>query len=140
MPPLCLIASTSVSQGSSSAPIVLLIIGILSVLGLIIGLKLNAFLALILSALIVSLGVGYVDGEDAGKRMADVVNGFGAAAGSIGIAIAMAAIIGKCMLDSGAADRIVLALPVSDRHGRSDHTYAGSAHSGSFIGLVDPGR
>jgi GntP family gluconate:H+ symporter len=92
---------------SSSAPIVLLVIGILSVLGLIIGLKLNAFLALIISALIVSLGVGYVDGEEAGARMNEVVNGFGGAAGSIGIAIAMAAIIGKCMLDSGAADRIV---------------------------------
>lgn len=93
--------------GSSSAPVVLLVIGILSVLGLIIGLKLNAFLALIISALIVSLGVGYVDGEEAGARMNEVVNGFGGAAGSIGIAIAMAAIIGKCMLDSGAADRIV---------------------------------
>ena len=93
--------------GSSSAPIILLVVGILSVLGLIIGLKLNAFLALIISALIVSLGVGYVDGQDAGSRMQAVVNGFGGAAGSIGIAIAMAAIIGKCMLDSGAADRIV---------------------------------
>ena len=36
-----------------------------------------------------------------------VVQGFGSAAGGIGIVIAMAAIIGKCMLDSGAADRIV---------------------------------
>ncbi len=95
--------------GSTSAPVILLVIGILSVLGLIIGLKLNAFLALIISALIVSLGVGYVDGEDAGSRMQEVVDGFGSAAGGIGIAIAMAAIIGKCMLDSGAADRIVRA-------------------------------
>ncbi len=39
--------------------------------------------------------------------MQAVVDGFGSAAGGIGIAIAMAAIIGKCMLDSGAADRIV---------------------------------
>jgi H+/gluconate symporter-like permease len=104
---LSLIASATTDGGSSSAPIVLLVIGILSVLGLIIGLKLNAFLALIISALIVSLGVGYVDGQDAGSRMKEVVDGFGSAAGSIGIAIAMAAIIGKCMLDSGAADRIV---------------------------------
>ena len=89
------------------APVVLLVIGIVSVLGMIIGLKLNAFMALIISALIVSLGVGWVDGEDAGSRMAAVVQGFGGAAGGIGIVIAMAAIIGKCMLDSGAADRIV---------------------------------
>ncbi|MGI9473564.1 MAG: GntP family permease [Rubripirellula sp.] len=88
-------------------PVLLLVIGIVSVLGMIIGLKLNAFLALIISALIVSLGVGLVNGEDAGSRMGAVVQGFGGAAGGIGIVIAMAAIIGKCMLDSGAADRIV---------------------------------
>ena len=88
-------------------PVILLVIGIVSVLGMIIGLKLNAFLALIISALIVSLGVGLVEGANAGSRMNAVVQGFGSAAGSIGIVIAMAAIIGKCMLDSGAADRIV---------------------------------
>ncbi|MEM6690866.1 MAG: SLC13 family permease [Planctomycetota bacterium] len=89
------------------APIILLVVGIVSVLGMIIGLKLNAFLALILSALIVSLGVGWVDGGSAGSRMNAVKDAFGVSAGGIGIVIAMAAIIGKCMLDSGAADRIV---------------------------------
>lgn len=91
-------------------PVALLVIGIVSVLGLIIGLKLNAFLALIISALIVSLGVGFFISdtpESAGARMAAVVTAFGKSAGGIGIVIAMAAIIGKCMLDSGAADRIV---------------------------------
>ncbi|MCA8995593.1 MAG: GntP family permease, partial [Planctomycetaceae bacterium] len=36
-----------------------------------------------------------------------IATGFGSTATSIGILIAMAAIIGKCLLDSGAADRIV---------------------------------
>ena len=36
-----------------------------------------------------------------------VASGFGNTAGKIGILIAMASIIGKCLLDSGAADRIV---------------------------------
>jgi gluconate:H+ symporter, GntP family len=36
-----------------------------------------------------------------------IASGFGSTAGSIGILIAMASIIGKCLLDSGAADRIV---------------------------------
>ena len=85
----------------------LLIVGIASVLGLIIALRLNAFLALILSALLVSIGVGYFADENLGGRLRAVVDAFGASAGGIGIAIAMAAIIGKCMLDSGAADRIV---------------------------------
>ncbi len=97
----------NVTDDVNVIPVVLLVVGIVSVLGMIIGLKLNAFLALIISALIVSLGVGLVDGEDAGSRMNAVVKGFGGAAGSIGIVIAMAAIIGKCMLDSGAADRVV---------------------------------
>lgn len=36
-----------------------------------------------------------------------VASAFGATCGNIGILIAMAAIIGKCLLDSGAADRVV---------------------------------
>ncbi len=96
-----------VDESLAVAPIVLLTIGIVAVLGMIIGLKLNAFLALIISALIVSLGVGYVNGEATGGRMGAVADAFGKSVAGIGIAIAMAAIIGKCMLDSGAADRIV---------------------------------
>ena len=100
-------AADSDSSGVNYIPVVLLSIGIVSVLGMIIGLKLNAFLALIISALIVSLGVGFIEDESAGSRMGAVVSEFGKSASGIGIVIAMAAIIGKCMLDSGAADRIV---------------------------------
>ncbi len=100
-------SQAAVTDLAEMMPVVLLAIGIISVLGMIIGLKLNAFLALIISALIVSLGVGLVDGQPAGSRMGAVVDAFGKSAASIGIVIAMAAIIGKCMLDSGAADRIV---------------------------------
>ncbi|MEM9646320.1 MAG: SLC13 family permease, partial [Planctomycetota bacterium] len=88
-------------------PIALVGVGIVAVLGMIVGLRLNAFLALIVSAILVSLLVGIRDGGDAGDRMSAVVSAFGGSAGGVGIVIAMAAIIGKCMLDSGAADRIV---------------------------------
>lgn len=88
---------------SSTYPFIVLIVGMVSVLGLIIGFRMNAFLALIISALIVSLMVG----GSPGARMDAVASAFGRSAGDIGIVIAMAAIIGKCMLDSGAADRIV---------------------------------
>ncbi|TWT76565.1 High-affinity gluconate transporter [Planctomycetes bacterium CA13] len=88
-------------------PMILLAVGIISVLAMIIGLKLNAFLALILSALLVSLLIGFTGDQSAGSRMDAVTTAFGGSAKSIGIVIAMAAIIGKCMLDSGAADRIV---------------------------------
>ena len=99
--------TSSTDREIDFVPVILVVIGIVSVLGMIIGFKLNAFLALIISALIVSLGVGFVQDQDAGSRMSAVVSGFGKSAGGIGIVIAMAAIIGKCMLDSGAADRIV---------------------------------
>jgi len=84
-------------------PFVVLAVGILSVLGMIIVLRLHAFLAMVISAIIVSLMVG----GSAGARLEAVATEFGKSAGNIGIVIAMAAIIGKCMLDSGAADRIV---------------------------------
>jgi GntP family gluconate:H+ symporter len=95
--------STSATAVPVAWPLITLAVGIVSVLGMIIGLKLNAFLALIISALIISLMIG----GDPGVRVDAVVSAFGSSAGGIGIVIAMAAIIGKCMLDSGSADRIV---------------------------------
>jgi GntP family gluconate:H+ symporter len=84
-------------------PLVILAIGIVTILGLIIGLRTNAFLALIIAAMVVStLAPGAVD-----DKMSRVAREFGVAAGNIGIVIALAAIIGQCMMDSGAADRIV---------------------------------
>jgi GntP family gluconate:H+ symporter len=80
-------------------------VGIVTVLGLIIVAKTNAFLALITAAILVSL---LAPGDEAIK-ITRVAEAFGRSAGSIGIVIALAAVIGKCMLDSGAADRIVRA-------------------------------
>lgn len=88
-------------------PALIVGVGIVSVLAMIIALRLNAFLALIISAIVVSLLVGAIGGDDAGERMNAVVSAFGSSAAGVGIVIAMAAVIGKCMLDSGSADRIV---------------------------------
>ncbi|MCH9653616.1 MAG: GntP family permease [Planctomycetes bacterium] len=86
-------------------PFTILAIGIAIVIGMIIFLKINAFLALITAAMAVSLlGPESVDGINRIKRVAIA---FGDSVSGIGIVIALAAIIGKCMMDSGAADRIV---------------------------------
>lgn len=87
-------------------PLVIMAIGVAVVLILILGLRLNAFIALIIAALVVSV---LAPGEMATK-ISRAVTAFGGVAGSIGIVIALASIIGKALLDSGAAERIVRSL------------------------------
>jgi H+/gluconate symporter-like permease len=66
-------------------------------------LRMNAFIALITSAMVVSLlGPGNL-----AVKISRVATEFGNTAAGIGIVIALAVVIGRCMMDSGAADRIV---------------------------------
>jgi gluconate:H+ symporter, GntP family len=101
-----------------------ILLGVVVVVGGILALRLHAFLALIFGAIVVATFTPrenvvqyYMDSKQMvrtdAERMADqtvpnrIAEGFGNTCASIGILIAMAAIIGKCLLDSGAADRIV---------------------------------
>ena len=84
-------------------PLVILLVGIVIVIGLIIFLRLNAFFALITASIIVSL---LAPGEFS-EKISRVAMAFGSTAGKIGIVIALAAVIGRCLIESGAADRIV---------------------------------
>ncbi len=110
-------------QHLNQDPLFILAIGILTVVGGIIALRLHAFLALLLGAFVVAILtpdaaiVIFVTGK--GGSLADaqkltnqevgvrIGNEFGNTCGKIGILIAMASIIGKSMLESGAAERIV---------------------------------
>lgn len=85
------------------SPVAILLVGIAVVLTFIIVLRMNAFLALISAAMLVSL----LSGGTPGGNIARVAEAFGQTAGKIGIVIAMAAIVGRCLTESGAADRIV---------------------------------
>jgi len=84
-------------------PLVILAIGLVTVIGMIIVLRVNAFIALITAAMLVSLLSPGALAEKVGR----VAKAFGNTAAGIGIVIALAAVIGKCLMDSGAADRIV---------------------------------
>lgn len=84
-------------------PLAILAIGIAVVLGMIIALRINAFIALLTAAIVVSF---LAPGELATK-VERVAEAFGSTAAGVGIVIALAAVIGKCMMDSGAADRVV---------------------------------
>ena len=104
-------------------PIIILLVGIVIVVGGIIGLKLHPFLAMLLAALAVAFLTPAVNLQQFGlsknmdaatalafskKNIAErVTTEFGNTCAKIGILISMAAIIGKCMLESGAAEKII---------------------------------
>ena len=104
-------------------PLWIMLIGMIVVIGGILLLRLNAFLALIAGAIIVGLltSTEALRHYGAGKNMSDqeiamlteqsvgqrVAGEFGRTCVKIGILIAMASIIGKSLLESGAAERIV---------------------------------
>jgi gluconate:H+ symporter, GntP family len=107
-------------------PLIILVIGVAVVVGGILALRLHAFLALIAGAVAVAAltpaafihDYAIHSGSTAaaalaasrqtlGQRIAD---GFGKAAQDVGILIAMAAVLGQTLMESGAAERIVLSL------------------------------
>lgn len=104
-------------------PLLLLLLGMIIVLGGILLLRLHPFLALVLGALIIggltpqsnleiyTKSNNYSVEETqtlAEKSLGRKVAGeFGATCGKIGLLIALAALIGKALLESGAAERIV---------------------------------
>tara|TARA_R110000850_G_scaffold225641_13_gene351032 strand:+ start:2424 stop:3830 length:1407 start_codon:yes stop_codon:yes gene_type:complete len=124
-------------------PLLILLIGMIVVIGGILGLRLHAFLALLLGAIVVAIltpadavsefwmssGKSAAEAEAlAGKTfMEHVVVGFGEGCRKVGILIALAAVIGKCLLDSGAAERIVLTLRRLFGEKGTPYAFAGSS-------------
>jgi len=84
-------------------PLLILVIGVAIVVSLILIFRINAFFALITSAIVASL----LAPGNATEKITRVGIAFGDVAGAIGIVIAMAAVIGWCLMESGAAQRIV---------------------------------
>ena len=85
-------------------PVVVLLVAVATVFLLILRLKINAFIALVTAATV----VGLLSSKIAlGDVMPEVASTFGKVSGSIGIVIALASLIGQCLMESGAADKIV---------------------------------
>ena len=84
-------------------PLLVLVIAIAVVFILIIRMKINAFIALITAAMSVGLLSSTVS---LGEVMPEVASAFGRVCGGIGIVIALAAVIGQSLMESGAADKI----------------------------------
>ena len=84
-------------------PLCILLIGTFIAIYMIVRLKVGAFIALICAAIYVSISApGTWD-----IKMVRVAESFGVTCGKVGIIIAMASVIGACMMASGAADKII---------------------------------
>jgi GntP family gluconate:H+ symporter len=95
-------------------PLAVLVISVAVIIFLITFVRLNAFIALILAAITAGLlsRPGRLPGEAEGKshliQAVEVAAAeFGTTAGKIGIVIGLASIISVCLMESGAADKVV---------------------------------
>lgn len=87
------------------SPLIILFVGTaITVLG-IVRLRVGAFFALMLAAFVVS----FLSPGELADKVPRVLAALGTAAGKLAVIIASAAVIGQCMTDSGAADRLVRA-------------------------------
>ena len=97
------VAAASTSGGHDTQLILAAVIGIAVIIGLITFFKLHPFLSLMFGSVL----VGAIAGLPLAKTVTSLTNGFGATAGSVGTLIALGAIFGKLLADSGGADQIV---------------------------------
>ncbi|MBO1198512.1 gluconate permease [Staphylococcus simiae] len=83
-------------------PIISVVLGIIILLGLIIGFKLNTFVSLIITSIITALLLGM----PLTKIMETVEKGMGSTLGHIALIFGLGAILGKLLADGGGATRI----------------------------------
>jgi GntP family gluconate:H+ symporter len=126
----------------TTEPLLLALLGVLTVVTAILWLRIEAFLALIAAALLVGLltppdaieraalsrnlpadEASRLAQQPAGERVA---RAFGSTATSTGILIGLAAVIGRALLDSGGADRIVRSLMALVGHARAPLAFSAS--------------
>jgi GntP family gluconate:H+ symporter len=92
-------------------PLVVLLLSVGLVVFLITAVRLHPFLSLILAAMVTGLLAGPLPGEPDKSHAVQAVEltaaEFGATAGKIGVVIALASVIGVCLMESGAADKVV---------------------------------
>jgi len=99
-----MLLTTEPATGQPAAQLVLAaLLGIALIVVLITWLKLHPFLALMIGALV----TGPVAGLAVGASVGSFTAGFGSTMGGVGILVALGAIYGKLLADSGGADRIV---------------------------------
>ncbi len=114
------------------SPVLIVLLGMAVVIVGVLVLRLHAFLALVLAAVLVAAltpADALVAAKVADKHVAErVAEGFGKTCADIGILIGMAAIIGECLLASGAAERIVRSMLAVLGEKRAPLAFLGSGY------------
>src|ERR1700744_2620781 len=95
--------TTPVLDAHDTQVLVVAAIGIAIIVVLIVWLKLHPFLVLTVGALFVGAGSGI----PLGKVTASYETGVGGVLGYVGVLIALGAMVGKLLADSGGADKVV---------------------------------
>jgi GntP family gluconate:H+ symporter len=96
-------AAAAATNAGDTRLVIAALLGIAVVVVLITWLKVHPFLALILGSAV----LGFVAGMGADKTITSFENGVGATVGSVGLLIALGAMIGGVLADSGGADEII---------------------------------
>jgi GntP family gluconate:H+ symporter len=109
-----LFAAAIASPSPDLWPFFVLLVSVATIVVLITVLRVHAYFALMLAAIVAGLlaRVGSLPGEEAGKshwlQAIELPTAeFGLVAGRIGFVIALAAVISMCLMESGAADKVV---------------------------------
>lgn len=98
-----LLAESALTDGSNARLIIAALLGIATVVVLIVWVKMHPFISLILGAAV----MGGVAGVAPLDIVASFTLGFGATVGAVGLLIALGAMVGAILADSGGSDTIV---------------------------------
>ncbi|TDW93393.1 GntP family gluconate:H+ symporter [Kribbella pratensis] len=90
-------------NGHDTRVLIVAVLGIAVIVALIVAFKVHAFLSLTIGALF----VGVASGIGAGAVTKSYENGVGSVLGYVGVLIALGAMVGKLLADSGGADQVV---------------------------------
>lgn len=115
-------------------PLVVFVIGLVSVIALLVWLKIPAFIGPIISGFIVGTATTEIASTEVPAELAEE---FGGAMVDIGIPILMAAVIGKTMLESGVAERVVRGFQTLTGEERSYLALWGSSYTLSIPVFFD---
>ncbi|WP_127127931.1 gluconate:H+ symporter [Georgenia sp. SYP-B2076] len=122
------LAAAAAATASSGRLIIATVLAIAAVVLLITWLKINPFLSLMIGSAVLAI----VSGFNIGDAVTSFSKGVGDTFGSVGILVALGAIVGKLLIDSGGAGRVVDTIVARVSGGALPWAMAGAA---ALVGL-----